>query len=199
MRKLNDIDFDDLEGDPELDKYLYKLMEVFWYDDLHYGIFMHCEVDIPDAAIWRHWFDSVKNLNDHKKDMISKLTLEELPDRIINSLCLILNNIISMMNTIIQIAKYNYTMGSNAQRITTEYGERFIDLVYLFYYTHLITRRFVNVIKFFSPGKTEMDYLSAVVSWNLDENGKPFYGDTKEEISKRKYNWDYPLDFIPDF
>ena len=172
---LNDINFDDLEGDPKLDKSLNDLMAIFWQGFIFSDTLMYCEVDIEEASIlYGHWFDSVKSLNDHKKDMIAKL--EELPFRAKNSSILILNNIISMMDVILKIAKYNCTVGSSSHRITPEYGHRFIDLVYTFYYTHLITQKFKKVIEVHIPGHDNEWYLDSVITRNIDNNGVIYFG-----------------------
>lgn len=119
----------DCNSDPELDRYLYLMMDWCWCnrEDGRY-----CN-DIKEAELY-HWFDSINSVEHRKKDILAKL--DKMPEYLKQAMIPIANFIISSLDIIIKLAKENYITKKDTSRLTDEYVEKLADYAYIFYYTY---------------------------------------------------------------
>lgn len=119
----------DCNSDPELDKYLYLMMDWCWCNRED-GRYSH---DIKEAELY-HWFDSINSVEHRKKDILTKL--DEMPTYLKQAMTPIANFIISSLDIIIKLAKENYMNKKDTSKLTDEYVEKLADYAYIFYYTY---------------------------------------------------------------
>ena len=127
------VDIDEIKTkistNPELDKYLYLMMDWSWCNRED-GRYSH---DIKEAELY-HWFDSINSVEHRKKDILAKL--DKMPEYLKQAMTPIANFIISSLDIIIKLAKENYINKKDKSRLTDEYVEKLADYAYIFYYTY---------------------------------------------------------------
>lgn len=119
----------DCNSDPELDRYLYLMMDWCWCNRED-GRYSH---DIKEAELY-HWFDSINSVERRKKDILAKL--DKMPTYLKQAMTPFANFIISSLDIIIKLAKENYMNKKDKSRLTDEYVEKLADYAYIFYYTY---------------------------------------------------------------
>ena len=131
---IQSVDVDEIKSskfsaDPELDNYLYRMMDWCWCDRED-GRYSH---DIKEAELY-HWFDSINSVEHRKKDILAKL--DEMPKYLKQAMIPVANFIISSLDTIVKLAKDNRDHHSDDCKLTDEYVEKLSDCAYVFYYTY---------------------------------------------------------------
>lgn len=126
---MQSVEKTDCNSDPELDKYLYLMMDWCWCNRED-GRYSH---DIKEAELY-HWFDSINSVEHRKKDILTKL--DKMPTYLKQAMTPIANFIISSLDIIIKLAKENFINKKDTCKLTDEYVEKMSDCAYVFYYTY---------------------------------------------------------------
>lgn len=126
---MQSVEKTDCNSDPELDKYLYLMMDWCWCNRED-GRYSH---DIKEAELY-HWFDSINSVEHRKKDILTKL--DKMPTYLKQAMTPIANFIISSLDIIIKLAKENFINKKDTCKLTDEYVEKLSDCAYVFYYTY---------------------------------------------------------------
>lgn len=126
---MQSVEKTDCNSDPELDKYLYLMMDWCWCNRED-GRYSH---DIKEAELY-HWFDSINSVEHRKKDILTKL--DKMPTYLKHAMTPIANFIISSLDIIIKLAKENFINKKDTCKLTDEYVEKLSDCAYVFYYTY---------------------------------------------------------------
>lgn len=126
---MQSVEKTDCNSDPELDRYLYLMMDWCWCnrEDGRY-----CN-DISEAELY-HWFDTINNVEERKKDILAKL--DKMPTYLKQAMTPIANFIISSLDIIIKLAKENFINKKDTCKLTDDYVEKLADYAYIFYYTY---------------------------------------------------------------